>query len=332
MARRPTILAAACVLIGTAILTGWGVERCGAAAGVGPLPPEALRLPQESRFVMGLDVHRFVAGDFYERFAGPQAPARPQSFNELAEQTGVDPEHDVDRVFFAGGLGADGRRGVLLAFGRFDEAQLTKTLEARYPGLVTRKVGEHALHVLSGPPRATAVALMTAGALAIGPTDDVERLLAGKGPGIAANERLATLLRSINTSPTFWMVGDGSAIEMASRSAPGAGGMPLGLPPIESLLVTSEVDPDVTFRAVAEAADAKGARALSQMLNGFLMLATLQAQQKPALRGLPSAVKVEQQDTRVTLSGQLTHDMLAALLPKPAPRTTPQATGSAPVR
>jgi hypothetical protein len=326
MARRHGIFVASWGLIGLALVAGWGVGRCGATS-LGPLPAEALRLPQGSRFVMGLDVRRFVAGEFYKRFAGPKAPARPQSFDELVQKTGIEPERDVDRVFFAGGLGEDGRRGVLLALGRFDAARLDKALKERYPDLATRTVGRQTLRVLSGPPRSTAVALLSPSALAMGPAEDVESLLAGKDPGIASNARLAPLIRAIDNPPTFWMVGDGSALEMAGRSAPGAGGMPMGLPSIDSLVVTSDVDPQVSFKAVAQAAEEKGARALGDMLNGFLALAAFQAQQKPALHELPSAVKVERQGTRVTLSGELPHDMLAALLPKPA---TPAPQGATP--
>src|SRR5438132_13836385 len=98
------------VVLGSAlVVTVGGLAALGALyldparAAVGPLPPQALALPASTRYVMGLDVQRFVASPFYQRYAGVRAGARPQPFAELEEKTGLNPERDLDQVYVAGG-------------------------------------------------------------------------------------------------------------------------------------------------------------------------------------------------------------------------------------
>src|SRR5687767_11859665 len=97
-----------------------------ARAAVGLLPAEALALPGDTRFVMGLDVKRFVASPFYARFADQHGQVRPDAFRELEEKLGLDPERDLDRVVIAGrDASAKGKEsGVVLVTGRFDRYKL----------------------------------------------------------------------------------------------------------------------------------------------------------------------------------------------------------------
>src|SRR5260221_13946642 len=72
-----------------------------ARAAVGPLPPQALSIPAGTRYVMGLDVKRFVASPLYTRFASTRSTNRPQAFAELEDKTGLNPERDVDNIYVA---------------------------------------------------------------------------------------------------------------------------------------------------------------------------------------------------------------------------------------
>src|SRR5918995_482843 len=110
-----------------------------ARAAVGPLPAEALALPGDSRFVLGLDVRRFVDSPFYSRFARQEGQARPEAFGQLEARLGLNPERDLDRVVIAGRVtsGKGKESGVALVTGRFDRYKLSRAAEEK-PG-VTHK-------------------------------------------------------------------------------------------------------------------------------------------------------------------------------------------------
>jgi len=133
------------VVLGSALVVGVGaVAALGALyldparAAVGPLPAQALALPAGTRYVMGIDVKRFVASPFYQRYASPRSGGRLQAFNELEEKTGLDPERDVDEVFIAGSQAAVPGRGgdpLVVVIGRFDRYKVSRSVETEKRGV-----------------------------------------------------------------------------------------------------------------------------------------------------------------------------------------------------
>ena len=108
-----------------------------ARAAVGPLPPQALSLPAGTRYVMGLDVKRFVASPFYTKYAAARTANRPQAFAELEEKTGLNPERDLDQVYVAGSkAGVPGSNGdaLVVVTGRFDRAKVARAIETEQQG------------------------------------------------------------------------------------------------------------------------------------------------------------------------------------------------------
>ena len=63
-----------------------------------------------------------------------------------------------------------------------------------------------------------------------------------------------------------------------------------------------ELDPVVTLDVIGDAADAKGATQLAQMVQGLIAFGTMQAAQKPELKDLPNAFSVTTEPSRVLLS------------------------------
>ena len=59
-------------------------------------------LPADAKFVGGIDVKKFVLSPFYTKYASPHARSRPDTFRELEEKTGLNPERDIDQLIFAG--------------------------------------------------------------------------------------------------------------------------------------------------------------------------------------------------------------------------------------
>ena len=141
MTRSRLVVFASTLIVGAGALTAVGALYLDPArAAVGPLPAEGLALPADSRFVIGIDVQRFVASPFYVALRRGHAKAQPEAFAEMEEKTGLNPERDVDRVVHRGPRGAPGMkkdRGVALIVGRFDRYKLGRAIET-HKGVTTK--------------------------------------------------------------------------------------------------------------------------------------------------------------------------------------------------
>jgi len=304
-----------------------------ARAAVGPLPPEGLVLPADSRFVAGLDVKRFVASPFYQRHGHRKGGGgRPGPFAELEEKTGLDPERDVEQVVVAGGAGGD-KAGLLLVLGSFDRARLSRAIETEKKDRVTWKTVEGMTVYVFNEAEATrgagAAAFLDDRSLVLGSLDAVEATVANRSRGTAAlrsNAALMNLLEGVKPGSTFWMVGDQSLLAGLPQSLP-VPGLPgadqaasasVNLPPLKSLVVTGDLDPVVALAITGEAADEAAARNLADVVRGFIALASLQAASKPELKQLASAVSVATDTTRVRVSARIPYEVIDALQPKKA--------------
>jgi hypothetical protein len=321
MTRRLTLAHCSCALLVLAVAASAtppppaGARRPQAAKRLpGPLPAEALALPSDSQVLMGLAVRPFVASSFYKRFSQPGAILRPTSLDALRRECQVDPERDLDQVVVA-----RGRQGeiAILALGRFDRKMMEAAWSRRTPGKV-------ALSLVFPSPNA----------FALGSASWIGGIARkGAGAGLTANAALMPLVGQVPARTTFWMVGVGDALSLLATDggkSQAAATLPLGLPALKSIVVTGDVEPSLSLSAVAEAADEKAARGLADTLSGFLALAALQSQRKPALKDLASAVTVTTEGARVRVTARLTDEMLEALLPRPAASGTPPTPGAAP--
>jgi hypothetical protein len=84
--------------------------------------------------------------------------------------------------------------------------------------------------------------------------------------------------------------------------------------PLESLIVTGDLDPAVTLSITAEARDDAAARNLADIVRGFTALAALEAGEKPELRELASAVSVSTEGRRVHASARLAYELFDAIV------------------
>jgi hypothetical protein len=298
-------------------------------AAVGPLPAEALVLPGDARFVMGLDVQRFTASPFYERYAKARG-MRPDALRELEEKTGLDPARDLEQIVVAGG-GPGRQSGTALATGRFDLYKLGRTLEAegKVRGYDHDGVTVYAFREDAG--RATAVAFLDERALVFGPKAQVEAAVSSRTRGEAplrTNAGLVALVAKVRPGSTFWMVGDQSLLASLPSTvpSPGGGGASVTLPALLSLMVTGDLDPQVSLAVTGEAADEAAARSLADLVRGAVALVSLQAQQKPELAQLASAISVATEANKVLVSARIPYALIDAL--QPAVRPTPAATAA----
>jgi hypothetical protein len=303
-----------------------------ARAAVGPLPPEGLVLPADTRFVMGIDVHRFVASPFYKKFAAQGG--RPQAFTELEEKTGFNPERDVDQVLIAGRPDQGHEGGLVIVRGSFDRYKLSQAIESEGKRVTTKKHEGNPLYLFNeGQKGASALAFLghDDDLLVMGSQKSVEAAVTAHFQGTAPlrqNTALTALLERVKPGSTFWMVGDQSLLSQMPSTVPapgGGGGAQLQLPALKALMITGELEPVVTLDVTGDAADAAAASQLADIVRGFVALASLQAAQKPELKGLQNAVNVTTEQSSVRLSARVPYELLEAMQPKKAAGVTPAA-------
>jgi len=115
------------------------------------------------------------------------------------------------------------------------------------------------------------------------------------------------------------------------KTVPGPGGSEgaapaISLPALRSVIVTGDLEPQLSFSVTGDTADAAAAKNVADLVRGFVALASLQASQKPELAQLATAVSVTTEEARVHVNGRFPYELLDALSPPPGkPALEPKA-------
>jgi len=300
-----------------------------ARASVGPLPAEALVLPPETGFVAGLDMKRFAASPFYQRYGRRGAAAHPEAFSELEDRTGINPERDLDLVLLAGDKGRPREDSAeLLVVGNFDREKVGRAIAAR-PGVTTQSAQGTTVYVFDDARKTPkAAAFLDARSLVLGSPTRVQALVDAHARGdskLRDNAELMQLLAKLRPGATFWMVGDQSLLAQLPQSLGGSrgDGASLTLPALQALTVTGDLDPDLSVQATGFTGDEAAAKNLADIVRGFAAIASMQAAQRPELRSLTTAFNVTSEAKEVHVNLQLPYSVLDALQPKAATPTSP---------
>jgi hypothetical protein len=336
MTRSRLVVLGATVVVAAGAMAALGALYLDPArAAVGPLPPQALSLPAGTRYVMGLDVKRFVASPLYAKYAAARTSNRPQAFEELEQKTGLNPERDLDQVYIAGNqAGVPGRSGdaLVVVVGRFDRAKVARAIETEKRGVTSKTVEGTVVYLFNESASGKgsgATAFLDDDTLVMGTQASVEQTVTARARGEAPlrnNAALLALLESVRPGSTFWMVGDQTLLSNMPKAIPGPGGpgtsQSIELPALKSLMVTGDLDPQVSLDITGEAADEPAAKNLADVVRGFVALASLQANQKPELKQLASAISVTTEASRVHVAARVPYEVLDSLQPRP-PRSAP---------
>jgi hypothetical protein len=293
-----------------------------ARAAVGPVPAEGLVLPADARFVMGVDVKRLTTSALYKK----QRSLRPDSFRELEEKTGVNPERDVDTLFVAGG---SQDQGLALFVGTFDRSRLARIIETEKKGQVTWKSVQGTTVYLfrEGEKGAGAAAFLDDRRVVVGSAAAVETAVAANvegGAGLKGNAAIAGLLQRVKPGSTFWMVGDQTLLANLPKSVPmGGSESAVTLPALQSLVVSGDLEPVVSVAITGDAADELSAKNLADVVRGLVAILSMQGGQKPELKQLASAVSVTTEASRVVVNARIPYELIEALSPQRAATTKP---------
>ena len=317
----------------TAILSSMGIVAATVAVSVGALvlsqpparlgslPPKALAILADARFAMGLNVSRFVASSFHQRFAHDPS-TRPDALRELEAKTGLNPERDVDQIYAAGGAPGD-NRGVAWIQGRFDRKRIAQAIETDQKGVTSKKHLGNTVYVFSAESKSPgALAFLDDQTILLGTEQAVEavitRSLQGTPPQSSA---LTDLLGRVKPGSTFWIVGDQTVLSSLPRTVPGQGATAVTLPALKSLVVTGELEPEVSLSIVGDAADPAAAKSVADVVRGLVGILSLQASQKPEFARLVSAITVATEANEVHVDARIPYEVIDALSAKPnAPR------------
>jgi hypothetical protein len=287
-----------------------------ARAAVGPLPAEGLALPANTRFVMGVDMQRFVASPFYERYTKNDPTSKHmESMRQLEEKTGLNPERDIDRVIVAGGAGAAAKEtGLVLVNGRFDRHRISRLIETEKKGVTWKKVEGETVYLFNEGTagKQGALAFLDEDTIVLGALASVEQVVSNRSQNPAAleaNKELLDLVRQVQPGSAFWLVGDQTAL----ANLPKGGQAGMTLPNLKSVIVTAELDPVLNLHLTGEALDAAAAKNLADVVRGFVALATLQSAQKPELKELGSAISVTADVNKVHVNAKFPYELLDAL-------------------
>jgi hypothetical protein len=315
--RRLIVTAAAISVLG--IGAAFSTRLTGTArAAIGPVPPEALALPADSSVLMGFDVHALTSSDFYAKFGNEGEPGHVDALAELEKKTGLNPARDIDSVVIAlkaspaSDKAKQGPENALIfVTGRFDAARLESSIPDSGKATKERRDGVTIYREATGKSNG-AVALLDAGILVAGDSASVEAFLANRqsGHGVRDSKELVSLLESVEPGSTFWAVGGPSVL---SRATAGVGGPAANLPSVKQVVAYGHLDPEVGVTATAEAADAKAATKIADVLRGFSAMLSLQAGQKAELAQIADSISVATEDDKVHVKATITHELLDSL-------------------
>lgn len=322
MNRSRRLIVSAGAVVGVGLLLAFSA-RLGttARAAVGPVPAEALALPASSVMVMGFDVRSTTSSDFYSKFGGTGEPGHIEALSKIEKHTGLNPERDIDSVVVAiqapssKGEGANAKRddnALIFVTGRFDANRLAQA-HPEAGKLTPERRGDVTLY--RAPKGNEAVALLDAGVLVAGDIGGIEAFLANRqsGRGLADNKELVSLLERVEPGSTWWAVGGASVLSRIASQAGAAGG-PMGqLPAVKQIVAYGHLDPEVGLSATAEAADAKSATKIADVLRGFSAMLSLQAGQKAELAQIADSISVATEDDKVHIKASISHELLESL-------------------
>src|SRR3954471_23519560 len=283
-------------------------------------PDELRYVPASAALVAFANVHEVMASDTRQRLR-TALPDLPNGQHDFQTHTGIDIEHDVDRVIaFVSQRIVDGRSfpaaGMVLARGRFDQVKI-ESLMREHGGVVEDYKG--ARLIVSDPVQADpsapnttiSLAFLEPGLVAVGTSDMVRGAVDLKdgGANVTTNDEVMARLGEVNRADA-WVVG---RFDLLASSTKLPSELTSRLPPITWFSASTDVNGG--FRGVlrAETRDDDAANNLRDVVRGFMALAKLQAGSRPEFQGVLQSLQLGGSGKTVAVSFDLPAQVFDAI-------------------
>jgi hypothetical protein len=289
-----------------------------------PGPGELRFLPGDADVVAFANVQDVMASPLRQRIRDGLRADGSQAFQA---GTGINPETDIDRIVL-GSMPPQGdgspapRPSLVVVRGRFDAARIERTMRDR-GGRVDEYKGTRIVTAPTRPatttPEATAtpargpmaLAFLESGLIAVGDTEGVRRAIdVGRdGRNVLTNTDLINRVRTLDGN-SLWAVGRFDALPNQSPMTAGIAGQ---LPPMTWFAASGQIDAGVKAQFTAETRDEASADGLRDMIRGFMAIGRMQAGSRPEMQPLLQSVQIGGAGRTVTLSLDLSPQMLDLL-------------------
>lgn len=308
-----------------AYYTGMPMGAFGAPEG----PPELRYVPADASIVAFADVRNLMQSELRQKLHESMDDEGRDGHEKFEQETGIDIEHDIDRVvaYLIGSPDGGESRGLVLASGRFDQGRL-EAFALQHGGSVEEYGGKRIILTpefddddvdidqddqnVSGPrsKKPMAVAFLEPGLVGVGESADVRAAIERSGSAsVLTNSELMDLVRDVDPS-SAWAVGRFDAL-MANAKLPNeiAG----QIPAVRLFSANGNINGGISGRIRAETRDDEAARNLREVVQGFLALARLQTGSNPGFQQVVSSLQLSGTGRTVVLSFDLPQQVIEAL-------------------
>jgi len=304
--------------VGLAAYYSGGFQALSASTG----PIELAYVPADSTVVAYADVRSIMSSELRQRLkASLPMPERGQQ--EFQAATGIDIENDIDYVVAAGTPSSNSMTGLVVARGRFDTVKLEGLAREHgaelqeYKGKRLLVLDPAAIHgeTTTETTHKGVLAFLEPGLVAIGELSGVQRAIDAQltAQSITSNNEMMELVSDIERANNAWAVG---RFDVLARQAQLPEQVARQIPPVKWFAAAGHINGGISGSLRAEALDEKSAEQLRAVLNGFLALVQMQAQNDPKLNVLAQSLAVSGSGNTVSLSFTLPAEILELMVPK----------------
>ncbi|MGH9612460.1 MAG: hypothetical protein ACRD4P_05210 [Bryobacteraceae bacterium] len=284
------------LILGALALLGAGCSSLHKPGAMRIDPALETLVPSDTVFLLGARIDKIRDTDIYRKYL---AQANPTQIEQFAQATGVDPRKDLWEV-----LGCyNGKTGLLLIRGKFDEKDIEHRLEARGAKAVAYKGFN-----LLGEERYSVV-LINDSSAAAGTAEMLKAMIDGRDRGDhGLPPALQTEVNNIGRDNQIWMALTGGVpgIEAMTGAQGNLANVIRILRGIDNATAGLNLTKGLVLLARAECRDDDAARHVHDALRGVIGIGRLSTpDNRPELLKAYDAIQVNQDHTNVSVSANL---------------------------
>jgi hypothetical protein len=308
---------ASLLVLGIGVGVGLVAYYVGVPTALAQQGPDELQLvPGNAVVVAYARVHEVMASNLRERVRHA-LPELPNGQREFEDATGINIEHDVDRVVAALVPADDGRvdvprSGLLIATGRFDQVKIESLM--REHGATEETYRGRRMFAAPDDGTGLSVAFVEPGLVAVGRTTLVRSAIDRKdgAASVRTNDDIMTLVRSLDRG-NVWAVGRFDALTAQAKLPSGVANQ---LPPVNWFAVSAHINGGLLGDIRMQTRDEVSANQFRDVIRGIIAMANMQADAHPELATVLRSIQLKGSGTTVAVSFELPVETLDLLAPR----------------